>query len=200
MRESLVLLFFSRRTSLQITLAKEGKAEKPPVSVFNTVVNTCEVCGEEELTVKVLDVMRDTLEVEGNIITFNIALKRLAKAGNVAGCEGILIGMLNEGLEPNVVSYTTTIGACAKEGMKNPAMALTWLQRMRMRGVQPNFHTYNTALAACLDGKVESTFISAKIAAEMLEDAEKEIACGLKVRYCVRIIQKNDIKPVKGSR
>jgi len=163
-----------------ITLAKEGKAEKPPVSVFNTVVNTCEVCGEEELTVKVLDVMRDTLEVEGNIITFNIALKRLAKAGNVAGCEGILIGMLNEGLEPNVVSYTTTIGACAKEGMKNPAMALTWLQRMRMRGVQPNFHTYNTAMAACLDGKVESTFISAKIAAEMLEDAEKELACGLK--------------------
>ncbi|KAL3807486.1 hypothetical protein ACHAXA_011082 [Cyclostephanos tholiformis] len=158
-----------------ITLAKEGKAEKPPVSVFNTVV-----CGEEELTVKVLDIMRDTLEVEGNIITFNIALKRLAKAGNIAGCEGILIGMLNEGLEPNVVSYTTTIGACAKEGAKNPAMALTWLQRMRMRNVQPNFHTYNTALAACLDGKLESTFIGAKIATEMLEDAEKELACGLK--------------------
>ena len=104
-------------------------------------MNTCEVCGEEELTVKVLDIMRDTLEVEGNIITFNIALKRLAKAGNIAGCEGILIGMLNEGLEPNVVSYTTTIGACAKEGMKNPVMASTWLQRMRMRIAQPNTHT-----------------------------------------------------------
>jgi hypothetical protein len=66
------------------------------------VVNTCEVCGEEELTIKVLGIMRDTLEVEGNIITFNIAPKRLAKAGNIAGCKGILIGMLNEGLEPNV--------------------------------------------------------------------------------------------------
>ena len=49
--------------------------------------------------------------------------------------------------------------------------------------MQPNFHTYNTALAACLDGKVESTFIAAKIVAtEMLEEAEKENARGLKVR------------------
>ncbi|KAL7516802.1 hypothetical protein ACHAWX_001780 [Stephanocyclus meneghinianus] len=163
-----------------VSLANEGKAEKPPVSVFNTVVNTCEVCGEEELTVKVLDVMKKTLDTEGNMVTFNIALKRLAKTGNVAGCEGILIGMLNEGLEPNVVSYTTTIGACAKEGMKNPSMASLWLQRMRTRGVQPNYHTYNTALAACLDGKLESTFVASKIASEMLEDAEKEIACGIR--------------------
>lgn len=163
-----------------VTLAKEEKADKPPVSVFNTVVNTCEVCGEEELTVKVLEVMRDTLETEGNIITFNIALKRLAKTGNVMGCEGILVGMLNEGLEPNVVSYTTTIGACAKEGQKKASTASMWLQRMRSRNVQPNYHTYNTALAACLDGKLESTFIGAKIATEMMEDAEKELACGLK--------------------
>jgi len=166
-----------------ITLAGEGKAEKPPVSAFNTVVNTCEVCGEEELTVKVLDVMRDTLESEGNIVTFNIALKRLAKLGNTMGCEAILIGMLKEGLEPNVVSYTTAVGACAKEGMKNPAMASTWLERMRVRDVKPNFHTYNTALAACLDGKLESTFIASKIATEMIEDAEYEIACGLKVIF-----------------
>jgi pentatricopeptide repeat protein len=161
-----------------LSLVNEGKVDKPPVSVFNTVVNTCEVCGEEDLTVKVLDVMKQTLDTEGNMVTFNIALKRLAKLGNVIGCEGILIGMLKEGLEPNVVSYTTTIGACAKEGMKNAAAASMWLERMRTRKVQPNFHTYNTALAACLDGKLESTFIASKIATEMLEDAEKEIACG----------------------
>ena len=49
-----------------------------------------------------------------------------------------------------------------------------------MRIAQPNTHTYNTALAACLDGKVESTFIAAKISTEMLEEAKKEIACGLR--------------------
>jgi pentatricopeptide repeat protein len=125
-------------------------------------------------------VMKKTLDTDGNMVTFNIALKRLAKTGNVLGCEGILIGMLKEGLEPNVVSYTTTIGACAKEGMKNPQMASTWITRMRSRNVMPNFHTYNTALAACLDGKLESSFIASKIASEMLEDAEKELSCGLK--------------------
>ena len=161
-------------------MAQEGKANKPPVSVFNAVVNTCEVCGEEELTIKVLDAMKTYLDTDGNIITFNIALKRLAKVGNVIGCEGILIGMLNENIEPTVVSYTTTIAACAKDGMKNAAAAYTWIQRMRTRNVQPNYHTYNTALAACLDGKMESTFIASKIAAEMMDDADKELACGLK--------------------
>ena len=148
------------------------------MNVFNTVVNTCEVCGEEDLTVKVLDLMRETLDTEGNIITFNIALKRLAKAGNVLACEGILIGMLNEGIEPNVVSYTTVIGACAKT--KNAPMASMWLQRMRSRNVSPNYHTYNTALAACLNGELESTFIASKIATEMVEDATTELACGIK--------------------
>lgn len=161
-------------------MAKEGKATTPPVAAFNTVVNTCEVCGEEELTVKVLDVMRDELDTNGNIITFNIALKRLAKAGNVLGCEGILVGMLDEGIEPNVVSYTTTIGACAKKGNENAAAAAMWLARMRSRGVRPNFHTYNTALAACLDGELASTALASQIATEMLEDAETELACGLK--------------------
>lgn len=138
------------------------------------------MCGEEDLTVKVLDIMSDTCKTEGNTVTFNIALKRLAKAGNVLGCEGILIGMLKEGIEPNVVSYTTTIGACAKKGAQNPAAASMWLERMRTRNVQPNYHTYNTALAACVDGKLESTFIGSKIAADMVKDATFELACGLR--------------------
>jgi hypothetical protein len=32
--------------------------------------------------------------------------------------------MLNEGLEPNIMSYTTTISACTKEGMKNPSRGI----------------------------------------------------------------------------
>merc|ERR1711966_438391 len=78
------------------------------------------------------------------------------------------------------VSYTTTIGACAKKGNENAAAAAMWLARMRSRGVRPNFHTYNTALAACLDGELASTALASQIATEMLEDAETELACGLK--------------------
>lgn len=75
--------------------------------MFNTVVNACEICDEEELTLLVLEAMKKTHETDGNIITFNIALKRLARQSNVFGCEGIIIGMLQNEVEPSVVSYTT---------------------------------------------------------------------------------------------
>ena len=57
--------------------------------------------------------MKDIHTTDGNTITFNIALKRLAKGGNTAACEGLIMGMLQEGIEPSVVTYTTVIGACA---------------------------------------------------------------------------------------
>jgi pentatricopeptide repeat protein len=155
--------------------AERGNIEKPPLSVFNTVVNVCEICGEEDLTIDVLDAMQRTHETEGNLITLNIALKRLAKLGNFQGCEGMIIGMLQSNVEPSVVSYTTAIAACAKEGNKQPTVAYEWLKRMRSRNVQPNVITYNTALAACLDGKLESTFLASKIATEMLTDVDRQL-------------------------
>ena len=145
--------------------------------MFNTVVNTCEICGEEALTLVVLEAMKKSHKTDGNIITFNIALKRLSKQGQVRACEGIMIGMLEAGVEPNVVSYTTCIGACAQSG--DSSFAYEWLRRMRSRNVNPNFHTYNTALAACLDGKLQSTIRGSTIAREMMVDVAKEMALGL---------------------
>lgn len=162
-----------------IKYAEEGKVDKPPINVFNTVVNACEVCGEEELTLVVLEAMKKMHDTEGNIVTFNIALKRLAKLGQTRACEGIIIGMLEAGIEPSVVSYTTAIGACAK-APQDSEFAYEWLKRMRSRNVKPNFHTYNTALAACLDGKLESTVRGSTIATEMLADVDKELEVGLK--------------------
>eukprot|EP00557_Chaetoceros_sp_GSL56_P002345 CAMPEP_0176486580 /NCGR_PEP_ID=MMETSP0200_2-20121128/5644_1 /TAXON_ID=947934 /ORGANISM="Chaetoceros sp., Strain GSL56" /LENGTH=738 /DNA_ID=CAMNT_0017883291 /DNA_START=251 /DNA_END=2464 /DNA_ORIENTATION=- len=161
-----------------IQRAEDGKAEKPPLSVFNNVVNACEICGEEELTLVVLDAMKKVHQSEGNIVTTNIALKRLAKQGNLMAVEGLIIGMLQAGMEPNVVTYTTAIGACVKA--EDSAMAVEWMRRMRSRLVMPNCYTYNTVLAACLDGKLESTIRASKVATEMLQDIQKELRDGLK--------------------
>jgi pentatricopeptide repeat protein len=161
-----------------IAASEEGKAEKPPVLVFNTVVNACESCGEDELTLEVLEALKKVHGTSGNIVTSNIALKRLAKLGNTLACEGLIIGMLEEGIEPSVVTYTTAIGACVKSG--DSATAQEWLRRMRSRNVQPNYHTYNTALAACLDGKLECTTRGSAIATEMLADIDNELENGLK--------------------
>lgn len=162
----------------QVKLSEIGKIDAPPVSVFNSVVNACEICEEQELTLLVLEAMKKTHKTDGNIITFNIALKRLAKMGNSVGCEGIIIGMLENGVEPSVVSYTTAIAACAQEP-KNPVSAYEWLRRMRSRNVSPNVITYNTALACCLDGKMESTALASKMCTEMMNDVNKQIQDGI---------------------
>ncbi len=146
--------------------------------MFNTVVNACEVCGEEELTVKVLDTMFETHETEGNLITFNIALKRLAKQGNTRACEGIIVGMLQSGIEPSVVSYTTAIAACVAEP-KQSGTAMEWIKRMKSRMVQPNVITYNTALASCLDGSLEGSMRASQLASDMVKDIEKQVEAGI---------------------
>jgi hypothetical protein len=161
----------------QTRLASKGEIGTPPVSVFNTVINACEICDEHDLTLNVLDAMKKTHNTEGNLITFNIALKRLAKEGNQIACEGIIVGMLQNQVEPSVVSYTTAIAACVQEP-KNPAYAYEWMKRMRFRKVMPNVLTYNTALAACLDGKLESTILGSKIAGEMMEDVSRQVQEG----------------------
>ena len=146
--------------------------------VFNTVVNACEVCGEEELTVKVLDAMKETHDTEGNLITFNIALKRLAKQGNTMACEGIIVGMLQGGIEPSVVTYTTAIAACVADPKKSE-VAVEWIKRMKSRMVQPNVITYNTAFASCLDGTAEGTIRASELAAGMIADIKEQVESGI---------------------
>ena len=158
-----------------VKLHEQGKVDKPPLSVFNTCVNVCEICNEQDLTLLVLDTMQKTHKTDGNLITFNIALKRLAKMGNYLGCEGIIVGMLQAEVEPSVVSYTTAIASCVSSEVRQPTTAYEWLRRMRSRNVQPNVITYNTALAACLDGTMDGSFLASKIAKEMLADVDKQL-------------------------
>lgn len=158
-----------------VKLSEKREAEKPPLSVFNTVINACETCNEQELTLLVLDSMKKTWETDGNLITFNIALKRLAKLGSYQACEAIIVGMLKSNVEPSVVTYTTAIAACVFKDNKQPTVAYEWLRRMRVRNVAPNIITYNTALASCLDGKFASTALASKIATEMLVDVDTQL-------------------------
>lgn len=167
-----------KATQLLFDWAEKSKTTislKPPsVQTFNTIVNCCEVCGESDLTTKVLDKMKVVHETDGNIITFNIALKRLAKGGNTAACEGLILGMLQEGIEPTVVTYTTVIGACAHN--KDSELAFEWVRRMKIKGCAPNFHTYNTAFSACLDDTIEGTQRAAALAQMMISDVDSQLS------------------------
>jgi pentatricopeptide repeat protein len=122
--------------------------------------------------------MRETHETDGNLITFNIALKRLAKQGNTRACEGIIVGMLQSNIEPSVVSYTTAIAACVADP-KQSELAVEWIKRMKSRNVQPNVITYNTALASCLDGTLSGTMRASTLATEMVADIKNQVDSGI---------------------
>jgi pentatricopeptide repeat protein len=152
--------------------------------------------------------MKETHNTEGNLITFNIALKRLAKSGNTVGCEGIIIGMLQSGIEPSVVSYTTAIAACVADPKKSD-IAVEWIKRMRSRLVQPNVITYNTAFASCLDGTLEGSSRASQLAAEMKADVQKQVDSGVLVmdeytnvvpNYYTRTLAQQAMKQLKSNR
>jgi len=50
-------------------------------------------------------------------------------------------------VEPNVVTYSSIIGACAKAGDR--IRAEWWHKRMLERGLQPNGHTFSSVITAC---------------------------------------------------
>jgi pentatricopeptide repeat protein len=151
--------------------------------------------------------MKETHNTEGNLITFNIALKRLAKSGNTVGCEGIILGMLQNGIEPSVVSYTTAIAACVADPKKSD-VAVEWVKRMRSRLVQPNVVTYNTVFASCLDGTLEGSTRASQLAAEMKADVQKQVDSGVMVMdeyttivpsYYTRTLAQQAMKQLKSN-
>jgi len=169
-------------------------------------MNVCEVCGEEDLTIKVLEAMKETHDTEGNLITFNIALKRLAKQGNTMACEGIIIGMLQSGIEPSIVTYTTAVASCVSVEAKRSDLAMEWMKRMKSRLVLPNVITYNTAFASCLDGTFDGTRRASQLASEMVADIQRQVDSGILVEdeytnvipdFYTRTLARNLMKQLK---
>merc|ERR1719235_1013635 len=51
--------------------------------------------------------------------------------------------MLEDGVEPNVITFNAVISACAKKGQGNRAES--WLGKMKLADVCPNSFSYNSA-------------------------------------------------------
>jgi pentatricopeptide repeat domain-containing protein 1 len=63
---------------------------------------------------------------------------------------GLLDAMQQAGLQPNLISYSAAISACAKGG--SWARALSLLAEMRTAGHEPNVISYSAAMSACDKG------------------------------------------------
>ena len=62
----------------------------------------------------------------------------------------LFVEMQQKGLQPDVITYTAVITACAKGGMAKRALQL--FDAMRHHGLQPNVITYNAVISACGKG------------------------------------------------
>ncbi|CAN0542513.1 unnamed protein product, partial [Laminaria digitata] len=59
--------------------------------------------------------------------------------------------MLEAGLIPNVVTYTSLMVVLRRGGQ--PEKAIQVLELMKSKGVKPNVRSYSVAIAACADAK-----------------------------------------------
>ena len=55
--------------------------------------------------------------------------------------------MMDNGVEPNVVAFSTLIKACAQSG--NVEAAEKWLRTMMDSGVEPDVVSFSTVINAC---------------------------------------------------
>ena len=59
--------------------------------------------------------------------------------------------MQQQGIAPNIITYSALISACEKG--KQPERALEIFDKMQQQGIVPNIITYNALISACEKGK-----------------------------------------------
>jgi len=84
--------------------------------------------------------------LEGTRVSHNAVMGARASRGDAAGAEQALAELAAQGLQPNVVSFTTLVSAYGKAG--SPEQAREAFDRMRAQGVRPNLVSYNALITA----------------------------------------------------
>ena len=82
---------------------------------------------------------------------FNLEMSRLGKGGCWWEAFEVFKAIKQQGLQPDVFTYTIMIGAFGRG--KQPERALENFEEMRKRGLEPNVITYNILISACEKGK-----------------------------------------------
>lgn len=94
-----------------------------------------------------LDVLRNQIQ-EPDRNRLNRVAAESARLGNAQVALGILDIAKHFGVEPDVVTYTSAIHACARGGRADVPVALQLLNEMIQDGVTPNHRTYGAAVLA----------------------------------------------------
>jgi pentatricopeptide repeat protein len=133
---------------------------QPNIVTYNSLIFACSRRGD------IAGAEKWAYEAEKNDLSARVSNHTvLVDAFAESGDESPAGKMSSSKVEPNVVTYSAMIDACAKAGDR--VRAERWHRRMLERGLQPNGYTFSSVIAACAKaGDVVA-------ACQYLEDMEK---------------------------
>lgn len=115
--------------------------------LYLPLLNVCAQAGHSDIVWKLINTMKDD---SLQIITMhlNIYLLSLAKSGLQIKALGVLRGMLQEGPDPDLISFNTVLSACANSNDYDAASALFDQMKEEMfANIRPDVVSYNTVIS-----------------------------------------------------
>jgi len=117
---------------------------KPNVVTYNSLIVSCsrngDIAGAEKWALEA-----EKVDIAG-LINYTAEVNTFATCDE-SPAEKQTEKMNSSKVEPNVVTYSSMIDACAKVGDRHGAER--WHRRMLERGLQPNGHTLSSVITAC---------------------------------------------------
>jgi len=99
------------------------------------------------LSANAIDPDKRVKELVERGVALTTVIDACAKAGDMVRAEFWMQRLLDEGAQPDVVSYCAMIDACAKSG--DAKKACKWHEKMQSNGIQPNAHSFSAVINAC---------------------------------------------------
>ncbi|XP_071725133.1 pentatricopeptide repeat-containing protein At4g16390, chloroplastic [Rutidosis leptorrhynchoides] len=109
------------------------------VVVINNMMN-------RENALLVLKYFEETMKLTGEVILYNVTLKVFRKNKDLEGAEKLFDQMLQRGIKPDNVTFSTIISAARMSGL--PGKAVEWFEKMPSFGCDPDDVTYSAIIDA----------------------------------------------------
>ncbi|XP_071733413.1 pentatricopeptide repeat-containing protein At4g16390, chloroplastic-like [Rutidosis leptorrhynchoides] len=111
--------------------------EQDGVIILNNLSNT-------RTARMVLKYFQDRCKLSREVVLYNVTLKVFRKSKDLSGAEKLFDEMLQRGVKPDNVTFSTIIGCSRLKSL--PGKAVEWFEKMSGFGIQPDDVTYSVMI------------------------------------------------------
>ncbi|XP_038983511.1 pentatricopeptide repeat-containing protein ATP4 homolog, chloroplastic-like [Phoenix dactylifera] len=130
-------------TDAAVTAAISALADRPTEQDAVTVLNCMENSANAVLALRWF---QNSIKIDKEVILYNVTLKVLRKSKNWDGVEALWKEMLERGVKPDNVTFSTII-SCARF-CNLPEIAVEWFEKMPEFECSPDYVTYSAMIDA----------------------------------------------------